>query len=130
MKWGEIGVLLLIASGAVGLAVVLTMGAGAESLEESMEPADPLELLEEDLVRLMYGPGFRTVPAAPPDTLVRAMDLKDDIPLCQANLFITRSLRSRGFDHGFTVGGDNGLTFVGTTPSGEPFRLELKRGRL
>jgi hypothetical protein len=127
MRLSEIGLLLLAAAAVAGLFVVVT---GHETVvpeqEEVPMPTDPLELLELDLAPVMYGPGFRDVPSAPPDTIVKSMDLVDGVSLSQANLHITRTLSEHGFPHTVTyrIPG-RGLSFVCRTPGGTPLRLEL-----
>jgi hypothetical protein len=132
MRWSEIGLLLLAATAVAGFFVVVT---GQREMpvrtEEVPLPSDPIELLELDLAGVIYGPGFRDVPSAPPDTIVKSMDLVDSISLHQANLLITRNLACRGFDHLVTYRvPDRGLSFICRTPEGEPLRLELNNTRL
>lgn len=132
MRLSEIGLLLLAASAVAGLFLVVTgERVVVRTEEQETDPLDPIQLLERDLSHLMYGPGFRDVPAAPPDTIVRSMDLVDSIPLHQANLAITRALTDNGFGHyvTYTVPG-RGLSFICSTPEGDPMRLELNNTSL
>lgn len=131
MRWSEIGLLALAAAAVTGFFLVVT-GQRPALPEEEGAPVltDPLDLLERDLSGVMYGPGFREVPAAPPDTIVKSMDLVDSLPLTRANLHITRALRQRGFAHSITYRVDRGLAFICHTPEGEPLRLELNNTRL
>lgn len=132
MRLSEIGLLLLAASAVAGLFLVVTGERIAMPAAEG--PAlqdDPVSLLEEDLTRLMYGTGFRDVPSAPPDTMIRSMDLVDSVSIRRANLEITRALQARGFHHSVTyIVTGKGLSFVCATPEGSPFRLELNNTRL
>ncbi|OPL18810.1 MAG: hypothetical protein AVO35_12905 [Candidatus Aegiribacteria sp. MLS_C] len=132
MRLSEIGLLLLAASAVAGLFLVVTgQRIAMPSTEGTSTEEDPVLLLEADLARLMYGTGFRDVPAAPPDTMVRSMDLVDSISIRRANLEITRALERRGFFHSVTyIVAGKGLSFVCTTPAGSPFRLELNNNRL
>jgi hypothetical protein len=133
MKWSEIGLLLLAVAAVAGFFIVVTSSQQPISVlhEETEESDEPLDLLEGDLSSVIYGPGFREVPAAPPDTIVRSMDLVDSISLHHANLIVSRALRTRGFDHVITYRiPDRGLSFVCHTPEGQPLRLELNNTRL
>ncbi|MFO8183729.1 MAG: hypothetical protein R6U39_06095 [Candidatus Aegiribacteria sp.] len=131
MRWSEIGLLALAAAAVTGFFLVVT-GHGPVPPEEEGTPVltDPLDLLERDLSGVIYGPGFRDVPSASTDTIVRSMDLVDSLPLARANLYITRALRERGFGHSITYREISGLSFICHTPEGEPLRLELNNSRL
>lgn len=123
---------MLALSAVAGLFLVVT-GRAVPVVEGEDSPAstDPLELLEGDLAPVIYGPGFREVPTAPPDTIVRSMDLVDSITLHQANLHITRTLRDHDFQHLTTYRfPERGLSFICRTPEGYPLRLELNNNRL
>lgn len=131
MRWSEIGLLVLAAAAVSGFFLVVT-GQRPTAAEEEEVPVltDPLDLLERDLSGVIYGPGFREVPSASSDTIVRSMDLVEGLPLARANLNITRALRQRGFGHTITYRVERGLSFICHTPEGEPLRLELNNTRL
>lgn len=127
MKWSEIGLIILALAAVAGLFSVVT--GGRETIADADEiPAetDPLILLERDLSQICCGSGWRDVPSASTDTIVKSMDLLDTISVHRANLHITRTLRYNGFDHIVTylVPG-TGLSFLCHTPDGEPLRFEL-----
>jgi len=128
MRWSEIALVLLAAAAVAGFFIVVTGSqpvSGTVPREEE-EELQPLDLLERDLAALCYGDGFRPVPAATGDTLVRSMDLLDSIPPRQANLHFSRILREHGFQHRITYSVPGmGLSFHCATPDGEPLRLEL-----
>lgn len=131
MRWSEIGLLALAAVAVTGFFLVVT-GQRPTLTEEQGVPelTDPLDLLERDLSGVIYGPGFREVPSASQDTIVKSMDLMESLPLARANLHITRTLREHGFGHSVTYRVDSGLSFICHTPEGEPLRLELNNTRL
>ncbi len=127
MKWSEIGLIILALTAVAGLFSVVT--GGQETIADADEiPAesDPLILLERDLSQICCGSGWRDVPSASTDTIVKSMDLLDTISVHRANLHITRTLRDHGFGHVVTylVPG-TGLSFLCHTPGGEPMRFEL-----
>jgi len=128
MKWTDAGLLLLILSGVAGLITVLASPAppiqrGEPNLPDG--PSAPLDLLEREFATICYGETFKTSGAAG-DTLLRSMDLLRDISVDQANLHITRSLARLGFQHHVTYADQAlGLSFICTTPGGEPARLAL-----
>jgi hypothetical protein len=132
MRLSEIGLLLLATAAIAGLFIVVTGQTPVViQQEDDPLPTDPLELLEMDLAPVMYGPGFRDVPSAPPDTMVKSMDLVEGVSLQQANLLITRTLAEHGFTHHVTyIIPGRGLSFICSTPEGEPLRLELTNTRL
>ncbi len=101
MRWSEIGLVLLAVSAISGLFLVVSTQRQPvpRTTEETQHVTGPLEQLEADLASVIYGPGFREVPAAPPDTIVRSMDLVDSVSIHQANLLISRALERRGFSH-------------------------------
>jgi len=127
MKWSEIGLILLAVSAIAGLFSVVT--GDSEVITDNRivpEETDPLTLLEEDFSTICFGSGLRDVPSASADTIVRAMDLIDNISIHQANLHITRALSARDFDHVVTYAiPDAGLSFLCHTHEGEPLRFEL-----
>lgn len=131
MRWSEIGLLAVAAAAVTGFFLVVT-GQRPIVPEEEGPPVltDPLDLLERDLSGVIYGPGFREVPSASPDTIVKSMDLVDSLPLARANLHITRALGQRGFGHSITYRVETGLSFICHTPEGEPLRLELNNTSL
>ena len=127
MKWSEIGLIILAIAALAGLFSVVT--GGQETIEDEdriPEESDPMVLLERDFARICCGSGWREVPSASADTIVKSMDLLDSLSVHQANLYITRTLHSHGFDHALTylVPG-RGLSFLCHTPDGEPMRFEL-----
>ena len=127
MKWSERGLIILALAAVVGLFSVVTGGQETIVYEDRIpEETDPLALLERDIAQICCGSGWREVPSASTDTIVKSMDLLDTISVHQANLFITRTLRSHGFAHIVTyLVPDAGLSFLCHTPDGEPMRFEL-----
>mgnify|MGYP001091226224 CR=1 FL=1 len=127
MKMSEIGLIILAVMAVTGLfTVVTTEQEIIEKTESIPEETDPLMLLEHDLSVICYGAGFREVPSASADTIVRSMDLLDTVSVHKANLYVTRTLRDHGFDHVVTyVVPDRGYSFICHTPDGEPLRYEL-----
>lgn len=129
MRFGEIGLILLVLLAFTGLYVVVSRAHSYQPVREDEvqeESTDPLDLLEADFATLCYGNEFRVSSSAGGDTLVRSMDLRDSISIRQANLFLTRSLARHGFRHTITYyDHGRGLTFVCMTPDGQPARLEL-----
>lgn len=124
MKWSEIGLILLALAAVAGLFSVVSGGQQIVANEDGT--TDPLLLVEHDFAEICFGSGFRDVPSASADTIVKSMDLLNTVSVHQANLYITRTLRSRGFDHVVTYLVPNrGLSFVCHTPDGEPLRFEL-----
>ncbi len=127
MKWSEIGLIILALAAVAGLFSVVTGGQETIQDEDGIpEETDPLILIERDFAEICYGSGFREVPSASADTIVKSMDLLDTISIHKANLYITRTLRSHGFGHVVTylVPG-RGLSFICHTPDGEPMRFDL-----
>ena len=127
MKWSEIGLIILALAAVAGLfSVVAGGGETAADADESPEETDPLTLLERELSQICCGSGWRDVPSASTDTIVKSMDLLDTISIHRANLHITRTLRYHDFGHVVTylVPG-TGLSFLCHTPDGEPMRFEL-----
>jgi len=127
MKWSETGLILLAFSAVVGLFTVVT---GAQEIVENEnaipEETGPMALIERDFAVICCGSGFRDVPSASADTIVKSMDLLDTISVHQANLYITRILRRHGFDHVVTyLVQERGLSFLCHTPDGDPLRFEL-----
>jgi hypothetical protein len=121
----ETGLVLLIACGLAGLVMVLATPDPVIP-EEFTEPERPqLERFEAMCGDLIYG--NRPRESFSGDTTVLTMDL--DMSLytpVQANLYITRALRSTGIEHITTMerpGG--GLTFVALFENDRPLRLEL-----
>ena len=127
MKWSEIGLIILALSAVAGLFSVITGGQQTIEYEDSIPvETDPLALLEHDFAQICFGSGWREVPSASTDTIVKSMDLLDTISVHQANLYITRTLRIHGFSHVVTyLVPDTGLSFLCHTPDGEPIRFEL-----
>jgi len=127
MKWSEIGLILLAISAVAGLFTVVTGEQPIVEIEnDTPEETDPLHLLERDIAEVCCGSGFREVPSASPDTIVRSMDLLDSVSVHKANLYITRTLQNHGFDHLVTYSDpERGLSFICHTPDGEPLRFEL-----
>ncbi len=127
MKWSEIGLIILALAALAGLFSVVT--GGQETIADADEiPAesDPLILLERDLSQICFGSGWRDVPSASTDTIVKSMDLLDTISIHRANLHITRTLRYHSFGHVVTyLVPDKGLSFLCHTPDGDPMRFEL-----
>jgi len=127
MKWSEIGLIILALAAVAGLFSVVTGGQKTIEGEDRIpEETDPLVLLERDFAQICCGSGWREVPSASTDTIVKSMDLLDTVSVHQANLYITRTLQSHGFGHVVTylVPG-TGLSFLCHTPDGEPMRFEL-----
>lgn len=127
MKWSEIGLIILALTAVAGLFSVVT--GGQETIEDGggiPEETDPLMLIEHDFAEICFGSGFRDVHSTSADTIVKSMDLLNTISVHEANLYITRTLSSHGFDHVVTylVPG-RGLSFLCHTPDGEPLRFEL-----
>ncbi|MCK4806041.1 MAG: hypothetical protein KAT09_00270 [Candidatus Aegiribacteria sp.] len=127
MKRSEIGLILLTLGAFAGLFSVVTDGQETAPNEDGIPvETDPLMLIERDFAVICCGPGFREVPSASADTIVKSMDLLDTISVHKANLYITRTLRSHGFNHVVTyLVPDRGLSFLCHTPDGEPLRFEL-----
>jgi len=127
MKWSEIGLIILALSAVAGLFSVVTDGQKTIVDEDRiLEETDPMNLLEHDFAQICCGSGWREVPSASTDTIVKSMDLVDTISVHQANLYITRTLRSHGFAHVVTyLVPDRGLSFLCRTPDGELVRFEL-----
>ncbi|NOQ21188.1 MAG: hypothetical protein GQ565_00885 [Candidatus Aegiribacteria sp.] len=127
MKWSEIGLIILALAAVAGLFSVVTGGQETIEGEDGVpEETNPLMLIERDFAEICCGTGFRDVPSASADTIVKSMDLLDTISVHQANLYITRTLRSHGFGHVVTYRvPDRGLSFLCHTPDGEPMRFEL-----
>lgn len=127
MKWSEIGLIILALAAVAGLFSVVT--GGQETIEDGggiPEETDPLMLIEHDFAKICFGSGFRDVHSASADTIVKSMDLLNTISVHEANLHITRILRSHCFDHVVTyLVPDRGLSFLCHTPDGEPLRFEL-----
>ncbi len=127
MKWSEIGLIILALAAVTGLFSVVTGGQETIENEDRIpEETDPLVLLERDFAQICCGSGWREVPSASTDTIVKCMDLLDNVSVHQANLYITRTFLSHGFDHIVTyhVPG-RGLSFLCHTPDGKPMRFEL-----
>ncbi|MEN8208263.1 MAG: hypothetical protein ABFR50_03325 [Candidatus Fermentibacteria bacterium] len=127
MKWSEIGLIILALSAVAGLFSVVTGGHDTIETEDAVpEVTDPMILLERDLSQICCGSGWRDVPSASTDTIVKSMDLLDSVSVHQANLYITRTLRDHGFGHAVTyLVPETGLSFLCHTPDGEPMRFEL-----
>ncbi len=127
MKWSEIGLILLALAAVAGLFSVVAGGhENVENQDGIPEVTDPLLLIERDIAVICCGSGFRNVPSASADTIVKSMDLLDSISMHQANLYVTRTLRSHGFDHVVTyIVPGRGLSFLCHTPDEEPLRFEL-----
>lgn len=126
MRLSEIGLLLIAAAAVAGLFLVVTAQRQyLDRTDEGNERPDPVSLLERDLAGINLAPGFREVPAAPPDTVVRSMTPGGSVSERQANLHITRALEANGFDHIVTYRVEKGLVFLCHTPEGWPFRLYL-----
>ncbi|MBD3278371.1 MAG: hypothetical protein GF388_08730 [Candidatus Aegiribacteria sp.] len=132
MKWSETGLLLLALAAVLGLFLVVTGNGSAEqSLAADEEiPEEPLSGIESDFAQICFGSSFRDVPSASSDTIVKSMDLLDSIPLRQANLHITRSLRNRGIQHVLTrMLPQRGLAFLCLSREDQPLRFELNNTR-
>ena len=127
MKLSEIGLILLALVAVAGLFSVVTGGQETGVNDDGIpEETDPLILIERDFATICCGSGFRDVPSASADTIVKSMDLLNTVSVRQANLYITRTLSSHGFDHVVTyLVPDRGLSFLCHTPDGEPLRFEL-----
>jgi len=123
----EIGLVILAVMAVTGLFTVVTNEQEVIEINERIpEETDPLVLIERDLSVICYGTGFRDVPSASADTIVRSMDLLDTISVHKANLYVTRALRNHGFDHVVTYAvPDQGFSFICHTPDGDPLRYEL-----
>lgn len=127
MKWSEIGLIILAVAAVAGLFSVVAGGQEiVENENEIPEETNPLILIERDFAAICCGYGFRDVPSASTDTLVKSIDLLDTVSVHRANLYITRTLSSHGFNHVVTyLVPDRGLSFLCHTPAGEPLRFEL-----
>ena len=132
MKWGETGLLLLASAAVAGLFLVVTGNGGAyhqQTIDEELRE-DPLSGIESDFAEICFGSSFRDVPSASSDTVVKSMDLLESVPLRQANLHITRSLRNRGIQHIVTrMIPQRGLAFLCRSQDGQPLRFELNNIR-
>ena len=126
MALSETGLVLLFACGLAGLVVVLTTPDPVIPDEDTQTEVSQLEVLENTCGDLIYGSLPRESFAG--DTTILTMDLDRNLytPV-QANLYLTRALRSTGIEHLSTVERtEGGLTFFALFENGQPLRLELK----
>jgi len=126
MVVSETGLVLLSACGLAGLIVVLATSDPVTPEEYAQAGISQLEELESMCGDLIYGTLPRESFAG--DTTILTMDLDGNLYTpSQANLYLTRALRTAGIEHLSTVErAEGGLTFFALFENGQPLRLELK----
>ncbi len=126
MVLSETGLVLLFACGLAGLIVVLATPGPVTPEEFAQTGVSQLEELKNMCGDLIYGSLPRESFAG--DTTILTMDLDGNLYTpAQANLYLTRALRTVGIEHLSTIERtEGGLTFLALFDNGQPLRLELK----